>query len=257
MWFTLKLEDRLSLLMLVEDQYFFNFLCSTITGEIIFGDFVYSIHSLSFLNDHMNRQMFDLYLLNSQNKAGSLNIEKRSQAKGEEFSKEQYVEYKRRFIDPTKEQLKSKIAKYKIKVDDIMKSDKKIALQIIRKAANRYCDLRGLGTISMGELLKNEKDEVALNKAIKGLGEFLKQKYIEIPKNNPAKSRAITKKITKPPLNLRFKNDQPLETEERGLLSDEIIDVSPVNARIVFPNNLDRNNKSKNGLFDSIGYLKE
>jgi hypothetical protein len=65
LWFALSLKDRLSLLMLIKEERVYNLLSATITGEIIFGDFVNSIHSLNFLNDSVTRQMFDLCLLNS------------------------------------------------------------------------------------------------------------------------------------------------------------------------------------------------
>lgn len=65
MWFSLELKDRLSLLLLIKEERMYNLLSATITGEIIFGDLVNSIHSLNFLNDSITRQLFDLCLLNS------------------------------------------------------------------------------------------------------------------------------------------------------------------------------------------------
>ena len=65
LWFSLNLQDRLSMLMLIKNERMYNLLSSTITGEIIFGDFVNSIHSLNYLNESITRQMFDLCLLNS------------------------------------------------------------------------------------------------------------------------------------------------------------------------------------------------
>ena len=106
------MEDRLALLLLMDNKAMFSFFSSTLAGEVIFGDFVCSIQALRYLNNHINRQMFDLYLLNSQNMAVSLKYDNLKFTKNEEESVEKLEDYNKQFLQPTKNLLSKKLESY-------------------------------------------------------------------------------------------------------------------------------------------------
>lgn len=103
--------------------------------------------------------MFDLCLLNSQNKAADITLENREKKKKDEYNVSKLKEYNS-FLKTTADQLKGTLNIYERRIDRLLNEGNNDYIQAFKKAALRYVDIRDMENVDFGEMMKNENDQI-------------------------------------------------------------------------------------------------
>lgn len=188
---------------------------------MIFGDLVNSIDSLRYLNERINRQLFDLFLLNSQNKATRVSFENASKKNNNDYSIERLKQYKT-FLGETSKQLSSTLKKYEKNIEKVLESGKFDYISAFKQAAMRYIDIRNIENVNFTELMKNEQDQV-MGHSVWGQSQFSVSNLDndEFSRQASRKRKLSVKSQKYEKNNLKKVDEMPLPTEERGLIGEE------------------------------------